>query len=268
MGLVVFSLGEVQFYLYGLIIAGAVLLGFLAAWVMARIFDEPLLPVVDICLWGLPAGLLFSRLGYVLGHWHFYLSSPLEALYVWHGGLALYGAAFGFLLAAWYYCRQHGLDVWHWLDILTPGVVLALAVNQLGSFVMQTTVGLPMQSAGLPDYTLAEYVEYRYRPYGFESYEYFRPISLYQAGIQAMVFCILSVAAYFQARARKIIPSGGIFLWGTIMILLARFACGFFYLSAEKNVLLHGGQWLALLAIAACVWIYGRRRNRRKSYLR
>jgi len=237
-------------------------MGLLVTWVYVRLYGESFAPVVDMMLWGLPVGLLLSRMGYVLTHWTLYVRNPYDILCLWYGGLSLYGAAMGFLLGIWVYCRKHDLSLWYWLDILMPAIVCGLAIHQLGIFFMQMTVGLPLPP-GLPnDHSLAEYIEYSYRPSGFENYEYFKPIALYQAGCQFLIFMFVCITAYRQSQNLFFWRDGCVFLLGVFLLALVRFVCGFFYLSTIPMIAFHTGQILSAMLALVCVGFFVRRRRR------
>ena len=54
-----------------------------------------------------------------------------------------------------------------------PAIVFGLVILQITNFMMQFSVGTPL-SVDIPnDHTPAEYIEYKYRPSGFEGYLYF-----------------------------------------------------------------------------------------------
>lgn len=258
MGLIACFIGKVPLYLYGSIVAAALAAGLVVARISAWVYDEAFSPVVDLLLWGIPVSFVIARIGYVLGHWGFYADHLESILCFWEGGFSIYGAAIGFLTVLWVYCRREGESFWHWLDVLAPALLLILAVNQLGHFVTQTTVGMPLPPDLPNDHTLAEYIEFSYRPSGFENYEYFRPVALYQAGLQFAVLLLVSALTFLQAR-RRLWAEGCVFLCGALLIALIRFVCGFFYLSATPG--LHSGQLLSLLVAAVCLIVFWRRQH-------
>ena len=269
MGLIAFSLGDAVGYLYGCIVMAAVLAGLLAAWIAVRLRHEDFSVVLDLLLWGLPVGIFAARFGYVLGHWQLYSGHLSEILNFGQGGISLYGGAIGFLLTAAVYCRWHGLSLWHWLDVLAPALLLGMAVNELGIFFTQMTVGAPLPPDLPNDHTLVEYIDFRYRPSGFEDYQYFKPIALYQAGMQLVVLLLAVLLSVVNARWQRL-AAGGIFLLSMAAIGFIRFACGFSYLSALPHGSLHGGQILALTGAALCLLLFLVRqyRNRRRSWYR
>ena len=261
MGLIACFVGHIPLYLYGCIVAAALLAGLLVARISTWVYDEDFSAVIDLLLWGIPVGFIMARAGYVLGHWSFYLAHPESIAWVWEGGFSLYGAALGLVLVLWLYCRCREMDFWHWLDILAPALLLALAINQFGHFVMQTTVGMPLPPDLPNDHTLAEYIEFSYRPSGFERYEYFQPVALYQAGMQLAAWLLAVILTFWQAR-RRLWHEGCLFLFGSAAVCLIRFGCGYFYLSTTPG--LHPGQILSLAAAAACLALFFWRQHQQR----
>lgn len=266
MGLVIASIGDIQIYLYGLMVVAAVLLGMLAVWLNTRLQGESFAPVWDFLLWGLPLGLAAARLVYVGRHWELYAKQPGDILCLWQGGISFYGGMAGFLLAMLFCCYWKGLDIWYWLDLMVPGIILGTAVNELGNFVTQMTVGMPFP-ANLPnDHTLAEYIEFRYRPSGFENYEYFHPVALYQMGLQLLVLLLSAGLSLWQMRTGRF-RKGCIFLLAVLCMALIRFGCGFFYLSTQAPLTIHIGQWIALLLAATALVLFLWRMHGRRTGL-
>jgi phosphatidylglycerol:prolipoprotein diacylglycerol transferase len=248
MGIVAFSLGSLNIYWYGLVWALAICLGLLLTAIHIRCHKAAFEPVLDMVLIGLPLGLIFSRIVYVVLHWSFYQEDWYDIARIWQGGFSIYGALLGFILAVFLYSKYCGLDAWEWLDLMVPAIVLGIIISQVGNFVAQTVVGMPMPNDLPNDHTLAEYIEYRYRPPGFENYEYFKPVSLYQAGLQVGVFLWTFFMSYFKSK--RDIPNGISFLSSMLGLAMIRFACGFWYLSANKVSLLHFDQIICLIAAA------------------
>src|SRR6202022_5183288 len=68
--------------------------------------------VDDFLVWATLGVVLGGRLGYVLfcmpGH---YAAHPLEALYVWHGGMSFHGGALGVTLAILLFTRARKIPL-------------------------------------------------------------------------------------------------------------------------------------------------------------
>jgi len=269
MGIVAFSIGGLNIYWYGLVWSAAIVLGMLLTWLNVRLRQESFAPVVDVLFFGLPIGLVFARIAYVMFHWSLYAGHWLDMISIWQGGLSVYGALVGFVLTVLVYSYVHNIACWYWLDIMAPAMVAGLMLSQLGNFIAQTTVGVPMPLNLPNDHTLAEYIEYGYRPSGFENYEYFKPVALYQALVQAGILAITLLLSYRQIKGAAI-PRGCIFLLSMLCLAVTRFACGFMYLSVDKAGGLHLGQIICLLAASALLvslWFCFRRRSKHRLYV-
>lgn len=251
MGIVAFSVVDVNIYWYGLVWAAAVLGGMFITGLNVRLRQESFSPVLDILLLGMPLGLILARTGYVMLHWELYQNEWSSIFKLWQGGFFIYGAVAGFVLAAVLYSHLSDRPLWHWLDILLPAIIAGLMIVQVGNFAAQSTVGVPLPNNLPNDHTLVEYIEYGYRPSGFENYEYFKPVALYQAAVLAAILCGMIFLSWRQIKGRTI-PSGAVFLLGMILLASTRFFCGFMYLSADKTGGLHLGQIICLLVVVLC----------------
>ena len=101
--------------------------------------------VIDLALRVLPAGILGARLYYVLFSWQEYIGHPLSILFIWEGGLAIYGGLIAGFLVVLLFCRRRKLSLFLVLDILVPGVSLAQAIGRWGNYFNQEAYGLPLR---------------------------------------------------------------------------------------------------------------------------
>lgn len=200
MGMVAFSCGEFPVYWYGLLVSLAIALGWIVTEAHLYIRRERLGFLPDILLCSVVGGVAGARLGYVCLHfferqWGFYDIAALN-----RGGFSVYGAFVGFfcLLALYTYWRD--VRFWRCVDILTPAFLLGLAVLQMGNFALQATVGVPVGGSEASGSRIVEYIEYFFRPAGYEGYEYFWPVALYQAVWQFIVFCLAAAAGVSRGR--------------------------------------------------------------------
>ena len=262
---IVYSVGSINIYWYGLVCAAAVLAFMLVTWIWLRLRRDSFAPVIDMLLWGLPLGLVLGRAIYVIRYWDLYRDDLNLVFALWQGGLSVYGAFAGFLLAVILCCYRENIPFWRCLDGLAPGIIAALLISQLGNFVAPFTVGMPLPSGAINEQRLAEYVEYAYRPAGFEGYEYFKPVALYQAGLQLFVLFAAVWAAWPRRQQR--LPSGMIFLASMLLLTGIRFACGYMYLTTDASGALHFGQRVCLAGGAVCLlFLWFRWRTRQKLY--
>ena len=92
-------------------------------------------------LLGVPCAVVGARLYYVLFSWDHYAAEPVRALYVWEGGLAIYGGILGGLLAGLLYARRRRLPFLRLADLAAPCFALGQAVGRWGNFVNQEAYG-------------------------------------------------------------------------------------------------------------------------------
>lgn len=251
MDIAAFSLGGFNIYWYGLTVSLAIVAGVAVTacnlWLQRENFER----VVDLLLWGIPVGFLFARGFYVLFHWPLFAGNLTEVFMLQHGGFSVYGALIGFILVIFFYTYLRNLCFWRWLDLLVPAILLGLAIDQLGHFFFQANVGLPMAREAAYQSRIVEYVEYAFRPLGFEGYEYFWPVALYQSLWQLTVFFLAVLFSFLRIAGRRF-RDGNLFLGCMVLVCLGRFGFGFLYLTTEPGSGLHFGQVVSLVALCVC----------------
>ena len=102
--------------------------------------------IQDLAIWAVPFGLVGGRLYHVLTDHALYFGPgkhPIEALYVWRGGLGVWGAiglgAVGAIISA----RRSGIRLLPVLDAMAPGVLVAQALGRWGNWFNQELFGKP-----------------------------------------------------------------------------------------------------------------------------
>ncbi|MBP2633616.1 MAG: Prolipoprotein diacylglyceryltransferase [Firmicutes bacterium] len=253
MDIIAFSMGNLNFYWYGIVTSIAILAGILVTRIGLHFRHEKFSVILDLLLFGIPVAIIVSRLFYVCLHWQLYSEKIGEIIALDRGGFSIYGAFVGFLLVVYCYTKFKKISFWYWLDILVPAIILGIIIDQLGHFCFQTIVGMPDNGKTV------EYIEYAFRPAGFEQYEYFKPVALYQAIWQFSVFVLVTLLSFFQIKNRTIL-FGDIFLIGMSITCLGRFLFGFFYLTTQRGMQLHAGQFISLLGLILCLVLWGLRK--------
>ncbi len=95
----------------------------------------------DMAATAVPAGLVGARLYHVVTSGTKYLKDPLEALYVWHGGLGIWGGILGGSLGALVVCRRRGISFFAVADTVAPFLAVAQGIGRLGNYFNQELYG-------------------------------------------------------------------------------------------------------------------------------
>ena len=99
---VAFTIFGKEIYWYGIIIACGFLLAVLYMMYRANTFGLTQDDVLDLVLWAVPIGVVCARLYYCVFYWDLYRDNPISMLYIWEGGLAIYGGIIGGALVEYF----------------------------------------------------------------------------------------------------------------------------------------------------------------------
>jgi prolipoprotein diacylglyceryl transferase len=134
--------------------------------------------VGDIAIWAVPFGIVGGRLYHVITDNNEYFghgNSPIAALYIWQGGLGIWGAIALGGVGAYIGARRAGVIFPPLADALAPGIVLAQAIGRWGNWFNQELFGKPSTlpwALKIPDVSK--------RPPGYAQYSTFQPTFLYE----------------------------------------------------------------------------------------
>jgi prolipoprotein diacylglyceryl transferase len=101
--------------------------------------------VADVAGIAVPFGLLGARIYHVITSPSQYLDHPIEALYVWKGGLGIPGGIAGGVIAGIIVCRRRGIRPGPLADSIAVGVPVAQAIGRIGNYFNQELFGRPTQ---------------------------------------------------------------------------------------------------------------------------
>jgi prolipoprotein diacylglyceryl transferase len=134
--------------------------------------------VSDLALWAVPFGVVGGRLYHVMTDHDLYFghgNNPVTALYVWRGGLGIWGAIALGGVGVWIGARRKGIRVPPVIDAMAPGILVAQAMGRWGNWFNQELFGKPTTASwGLK-------IDPQNRPPGYEQYATFQPTFLYES---------------------------------------------------------------------------------------
>ncbi len=237
----IFTIGHFALRWYSLIVVTAIVVG---VWLTAREAERKGFKkgdIYDVAMWVIPGGLVGARLFHVLDHWSdMYAANPISALYIWEGGLAIWGALAGGLLTMAVLAWRKGWRLSSLLDAAAPGVVLAQAVGRIACVITGDAMGKPTTG-----------------PFGFaytnpnamvpELGVYYTPMPVYEIIVNLGIFALL-----WQLRKRRW-PDGMLFLVYLSLYSLERFLLGF---TSSYRIIAWGmtqSQIVALIGLAVAL---------------
>ncbi|QFY08423.1 prolipoprotein diacylglyceryl transferase [Nonomuraea phyllanthi] len=104
--------------------------------------------IVDIAVPAVIFGLIGGRLYHVITDWQTYFGSraikePIQALFIWEGGLGIWGAIALGALGVWWAVRRRGISMSAVADTVAPGIAFAQAIGRWGNWFNQELYGSP-----------------------------------------------------------------------------------------------------------------------------
>ncbi|MFF4614630.1 prolipoprotein diacylglyceryl transferase [Nonomuraea jabiensis] len=104
--------------------------------------------IVDIAVPAVIFGLIGGRLYHVITDWQTYFGSraikePIQALFIWEGGLGIWGAVSLGALGVWFAVRKRGISMSAVADTVAPGIIFAQAIGRWGNWFNQELYGSP-----------------------------------------------------------------------------------------------------------------------------
>ena len=238
---VIFAVGHFGLRWYGVILIGSI---GLAAWIASHeARRKGLRPeiVPDGLMWVVLAGLAGARLFHVIDHWpHEYAANPIRALYIWEGGLAIWGGIVGGMLALAVFARRRQVSLGRLADIAAPGLVLAQGLGRLACVITGDAMGRPTNGPfGIAYTNPAAMVP--------QLGVYYTPMPVYELIVNVGIFGLL-----WQLRKRRW-PDGALFLVYLGLYSLERFILA--YASSYRIVAfgLTQSQIVALAGLATVI---------------
>jgi len=138
---IAFSVLGKEIYWYALIIVSGFLLAVLYGRKRAPEFGLKKDDILDLLLYAVPVAILCARAYYVIFNFGLYRDNPIHMLYIWEGGIAIYGAIIGSLITVIVFCKRRKLPLNGMLDIGALGLLIGQSIGRWGNFVNQEAFG-------------------------------------------------------------------------------------------------------------------------------
>ena len=251
-------------YWYGVIVVVCILIGAYVATIEAKRRGQNPDHIWNGLILVIIFGLIGARLYHVISSpqglvrgFDYYLQHPVEIFMIRQGGLGIFGAVAGGILAIFVYARWQKLDFLTWLDIAAPSLALGQAIGRWGNFFNQELYGYPTTvSWGIP-------IDLRHRLPQFANLPEstrFHPTFLYESLWSVVSFVILM---YLARRFGDRLLKGDLFLVYCVLYPLGRFLVEFQRPDAWMLGPMAAAQAISLLIMIAAVAILVYRHRRR-----
>lgn len=178
---------------YGVIIALGLMLAVIYGMRRSKHFGIKEDDILDGVLTVTPFAIICARLYYCVFAWNEggYAQDPISVLYIWNGGLAIYGGVLGAIVGVAVLCRFKKIKLAALLDLVAIGFLLGQGIGRWGNFMNREAFG----AAVSPDYFLAMGLKNRYTG----QVEYYHPTFLYESVWNLAGFVLL----HFASKHRK-----------------------------------------------------------------
>ena len=184
-----FEIGPVHIQFYGAIIAFGLVLAAIYAMKRKDRFGITENDLLDGLLWIVPFAVLCARLYYCAFEWDRYADDPIRILFIWEGGLAIYGGVIGAVIGIFVYSKIKKLNPFTLLDLVGLGFLIGQSIGRWGNFFNREAHG------GVTDNFLRMGLLDPVTRAG----EYYHPTFLYESVWNAVGFVIL----HFLSKKRK-----------------------------------------------------------------
>ena len=212
--------------------------------------------IIDLTLWAIPAGIVGARLYYVLMSLDQFRANPVSVLYIWEGGIAIYGGILGGMLAVFLYARRKKLNFLTLADVLVPGVLLAQAIGRWGNYFNMECYGPEILSPTFQFFPVGVLI-----PDGTGGYMWHMATFFYESLWNLCGYCAL-----WALRKRQTRP-GNLFAWYLLIYGSGRFIIEQLRQDSLYVGSLRASQWLSLVfCVIAAGWLlwgcYGKKRRK------
>lgn len=232
-----FAWGPLQLGWHGLFSALALAVAVRFGLRRAEQLGLPAEPIAGGLVWAVAGGVIGARLFHVLDHLPYFAENPLEVFAIWRGGIAVYGAFVGGVLAGAAAARAAGLPVWRVLDAAAPAMLVGQAIGRVGCLINGDAWGAPC--SGCP-FCVVYHHPNALLPQALLGVPT-HPYPLYEIGAGLVLLVLL-----WGAR-RHLASPGSTFLAASLGYACIRFGLTFF---RQETVVAWGLQEAQLVALA------------------
>jgi prolipoprotein diacylglyceryl transferase len=236
----ILHLGPIPLHAYGLCLAIGVLV---AATIAERRWEarggKPG-TIGEIGVVVVVSGVIGARVYHLFTGYDWHDGGLVGTVKIWQGGLSIWGAVAGGVIAIVIVARRRHLPTLVLLDAIAPGVVIAQAIGRWGNYFNQELFGRPTKLPWGLEIDLA------HRPTQYLAYKTFQPTFLYES-----LWCLVIAALLFTAERKFRMRAGQTFAAYVALYTFGRFF--FELMRSDPASKVFGVRFNALLSAVLCV---------------
>lgn len=185
-------IGQIEIHTYGLILGIALIVGI---WIFLRLTPDEVTNSLRISVELflsilIVSALIVGRLAFVLVSIKLFINNPLSILYIWEGGMTIFGIiAGGFIgyYVSWFFFIKHSQNFFTIPDIAVIALAAGQAIGRWGNFINEELYGIPTKSP------ISIYISPENRLPGYTHHDHFHPAFLYESLMMTTVTGILYI---------------------------------------------------------------------------
>ena len=135
------EIGTFKIHFYGMIIAFGLMLAVFYGLRRCKQFGIKSDDLLDGVLWIVPFAIICARAYYVIFEWDQYAADPISALYIWKGGLAIYGGVIGAAIGIIVFTKVKKISTGAIFDLVGLGFLIGQSIGRWGNFFNREAFG-------------------------------------------------------------------------------------------------------------------------------
>ncbi len=199
--------------------------------------------ILDLSLWIIPIGIVGARLYYVLFSWQQFSGNPVSVLYIWEGGIAIYGAVISGFLTALFFCKMRKLPLLQICDIIAPGLVLAQSIGRWGNYFNMEAYGPAVRNLSLCFFPLCVLIP------SAGGNEWHLATFFYESICDFLIFLFLMFARRKWLRKQGDVFCFYVLFYGTVRLFIEELRTDSLYMHSDIRI-------SQLLSCAACLFVH------------
>ena len=201
--------------------------------------------VYSTATWGILGGIIGARVVHVIDNWSIiYASQPLQVLYIWNGGIGLWGGILGGFIGGAIYALIRKYPVGVLADIAAPAMILTQTIGRIGDIVngehCARATEMFLGFTWIHPETLARYCADGY-------YTSVQPVILYE-----IVWNMIALTIMWSLRGR-LKPAGMLFVLYIALYAIGRFIISFQRIDLVWTYGMQEAHYISLLVLAITI---------------